>query len=52
MHDWLSQYVLRIPLSWTIFALAGLTALAITVATVFGQSWRAANSNPVDAIKR
>lgn len=27
MHDWLSQYVLRIPLSWTIFALAGLTAL-------------------------
>lgn len=52
MHDWLSQYVLRIPLSWTIFALAGLTALAIAVATVFGQSWRAANSNPVDAIKR
>lgn len=38
MHDWLSQYVLRIPLSWTIFALAGLTALAIAVATVFGQS--------------
>ena len=52
MHDWLSQYVLRIPLSWTIFALAALTALAIAVATVFGQSWRAANSNPVDAIKR
>lgn len=52
MHDWLSQYVLRIPLSWTIFALAGLTALAIAVATVFGQSWRATNSNPVDAIKR
>lgn len=52
MHDWLSQYVLRIPLSWTIFALAGLTALAIAVATVFGQSWRAANNNPVDAIKR
>jgi putative ABC transport system permease protein len=52
MHDWLSQYVLRIPLSWTIFALAGLTALSIAVATVFGQSWRAANSNPVDAIKR
>ena len=52
MHDWLSQYVLRIPLSWTIFALAGLTALAIAVATVFGQSWRGANSNPVDAIKR
>ena len=52
MHDWLSQYVQRIPLSWTIFALAGLTALAIAVATVFGQSWRAANSNPVDAIKR
>ena len=52
MHDWRSQYVLRIALSWTIFALAGLTALAIAVATVFGQSWRAANSNPVDAIKR
>lgn len=52
MHDWLSQYVLRIPLNWTIFALAGLTALAIALATVFGQSWRAANSNPVDAIKR
>ena len=50
MHDWLSQYVLRIPFSWTIFALAGLTALAIAVATVFGQSWRAANSNPVDAM--
>jgi len=52
MHDWLSQYVLRIPLSWTIFGRAGRPALAIAVATVFGQSWRAANSNPVDAIKR
>ena len=29
MHDWLSQYVLRIPLSWTIFALAGLGVLCL-----------------------
>ena len=31
---------------------AVIVVLAIAVATVFGQSWRAANSNPVDAIKR
>ena len=51
MRGWLAGYAYRIPLSWTIFALAGLTAFAIAFLTVLWQSMKATRTNPVVAIK-
>ncbi len=51
MREWLSGYPYRIPLSWTIFAGAGLLALAIASLTVLWQSLRAASTNPVKSLK-
>jgi ABC-type antimicrobial peptide transport system permease subunit len=51
MHDWLSQFEYRAPLSWWIFASAGLGALAITILTVSFQSIKAALANPVNSLR-
>lgn len=51
MSEWLSEYAYRIPLSWNIFALAGLTTIVIATLTVLWQSLKTANMNPVIAIK-
>lgn len=51
MREWLAGYAYRIPLSWTIFALAGLTAFAIAFLTVLWQSIKATRTNPVVAIR-
>ncbi|WP_300730475.1 ABC transporter permease [uncultured Rikenella sp.] len=52
MREWLSGYAYRIPLSWTIFALAGAMALAIAGSAVGWQSWRTARANPVDVLRK
>jgi putative ABC transport system permease protein len=51
MHKWLQNFAYRTELSWWIFALAGLLALAIALLTVSWQSWRAATRNPVEALR-
>jgi len=51
MHKWLESFAYKIPLSWWIFALAGLMALGIALLTVSWQSWRAATRNPVEALR-
>lgn len=51
MDKWLQVFAYRTPLSWWIFALAGITALAIALLTVSWQSFRAATNNPVDALR-
>jgi len=51
MHDWLLQFNYRTPLSWWIFASAGLGALLITLITVSFQSIRAALANPVKSLR-
>lgn len=51
MKRWLSDYSYRIDLSPLIFAAAGLFCLLISFLTVFAQSWRAANANPVDSFR-
>lgn len=50
MHQWLSDYSYRISLNPLIFITAGLFCLMISFVTVFFQSFRAANANPVDSI--
>ncbi len=51
MSNWLSEYNYRISLSWWIYAASGIFCLIISFCAVFFQSYKAANSNPVDSIK-
>jgi putative ABC transport system permease protein len=51
MRDWLNQFDLRIPLTITPFALAGLLALGIALVTVAGHAVRVARTNPVHALR-
>jgi len=51
MHNWLESFAYKTSLSWWIFALAGVLALAIALLTVSWQSWRAAARNPVEALR-
>ena len=51
MNGWLSGYAYRIPLSWSIFALAGLTAFVIAFVTVLWQSLKATRANPILSIR-
>jgi putative ABC transport system permease protein len=51
MNLWLRSYAYKTQISWWIFAVAGITALAIALITVSWQSWRAATRNPVEALR-
>jgi ABC-type antimicrobial peptide transport system permease subunit len=51
MNNWLAQFQYRAPLSWWIFAAAGIGAIAITLLTVSYQSVKAAMANPVTSLK-
>lgn len=50
MKQWLSGYSYRISLNPLIFIAAGAFCLFISFITVFFQSYRAANANPVESI--
>lgn len=47
MHNWLQDYTYRTSLSWWIFAIAGGTALLLTILTVSYHAIRAALAKPV-----
>ncbi|WP_195715270.1 ABC transporter permease [Ancylomarina sp. 16SWW S1-10-2] len=51
MSKWLENFAYKTELSWWIFALAGLIAMAIALLTVSFQSYRAATRNPVDSLR-
>ncbi len=51
MNRWLTDYSYRITLSPLIFIGAGLFCLLISFLTVYYQSYKAANANPVDSVK-
>jgi len=51
LQDWLTKYEFRTELSWWIFALAGVGALAVTLLTVSYQSIKAALLNPVKSLR-
>jgi putative ABC transport system permease protein len=51
MHQWLKSFAYKTDISWWIFILAGISALAIALLTVSWQSWRAASRNPVEALR-
>jgi len=51
MYHWLQNYTYHAPLSWWLFAVAGLGALLITLLTVSYQSIKAALANPVKSLR-
>ena len=51
LHAWLQKYEYRTEISWWIFAVSVLGALAITVLTVSYQSIRAGMINPVKSLR-
>lgn len=51
MRQWLLGFANHIELSWWMFAIAGVLAQIIALATILFQSLKAAMANPVDAIR-
>jgi putative ABC transport system permease protein len=51
MSKWLQGFNYRITISWWMFAIAGLLAVIIALATVGYQAMKAAVSNPVKSLK-
>jgi putative ABC transport system permease protein len=51
MSQWLQAFAYRIPLSWWMFALAGVLSVLIALFTVSSQAIKAALMNPVKSLK-
>jgi putative ABC transport system permease protein len=51
MEKWLLDYSYRISIGWEVFAVSGLAAVLIAVATVSYQSIKAAIANPVKSLR-
>ena len=51
MEKWLSNFAYAYEISGMAFLLAAIITLVIAVATVFYQSWRSAQTNPVDSLR-
>ncbi|QIH32245.1 ABC transporter permease [Sphingobacterium sp. DR205] len=51
MDKWLQDYSYRIQIQWHYFAIAGLMAILISMATISYQAIKAALSNPVDSLR-
>ena len=50
-QNWLSNFAYKAELTFGLFAIAGLITLIIALFTVSTQALRAANKNPIDALK-
>ncbi len=51
MHRWLQDFAYRTDIAWWLFAVAGLLAVAIALATISFQAIRAALTNPVKSLR-
>ncbi len=51
MNKWLEDYYYRVDISWWVFALAGLLAIIIAIATICFQAIKAAIANPVKSLR-
>lgn len=51
MTEWLSNFAYKTTMSWWIFGISGFLTLIITLLTISIQSYKAANYNPVKALK-
>ncbi len=51
VNSWLNNYTYRIQISWWIFVVAGMGAIAITLLTVSFQALKAAVANPIKSLR-
>jgi putative ABC transport system permease protein len=51
MHKWLQDFAYRINIHWWVFALAGILAIAVALATISFQAIKAALANPVKSLR-
>ena len=51
INKWLEDFAYRIHITWTIFLIAGLSTLAITLVTISFQAIKAAIANPVKRLR-
>ncbi|MEP6949776.1 MAG: ABC transporter permease [Ginsengibacter sp.] len=51
MNNWLQNYSYRISISWWVFAIAGIVAIAIALFTVSFQAIKAAIANPAKSLR-
>ncbi|MEQ9425786.1 MAG: FtsX-like permease family protein [Cyclobacteriaceae bacterium] len=51
MQQWLNDFAYQISIGWEVFALAGLAAIVISWITVSYESYKAASTNPVEALR-
>jgi len=51
MNKWLQSFAYRINISWWVFVIAGIAAIAIALITVSFQAIKAALSNPVKSLR-
>ena len=51
VYIWLNDFAYRINISWWIFAVAGIVAMAVAALTVSWKSMQAARKNPVEALR-
>lgn len=51
MNRWLANFAYRIDIEWWMFAVVGMAAVVIALATVGWQAIRAAVANPVDSLR-
>jgi putative ABC transport system permease protein len=51
VHRWMQDYAYRLAMSWWVFVLSGITALAIALITVSLLALKAAAANPVESLR-
>lgn len=51
MKNWLDKFDYHISIGWQVFLITGVSTVMIALLTVSWQAYRAAKSNPVDALK-
>jgi len=52
MKIWLQDYKYSIPISWSVFTIAGIISIAISIATVSYHAIRSTLINPIDNLRR
>jgi len=51
LYKWLQNYAVKVSLGWELFMQGILIILILETLITFGQTWRAANRNPVDSLR-
>jgi putative ABC transport system permease protein len=51
MNNWLGDFAYKVPLSWWIFVLAGMSAAGIALITIGFQAVKSANGNPATTLR-